>query len=298
LGFSKVVFSKKAVFPVALLGGALGFFLFSSVTMAASPVVPSPEKAARESLASHEAVYDIRMSSSKSGAQILDIRGKMLYSLKKSCVGWITDHRFTMSYEYSDAPAIQVETRFASFESYDGQVMDFSSSRSRNGEIYEEVRGKARIGEAVSKDNFVLYSMPKNLRYDLQGATLFPMAHTYKLIDSARQGKRVVNEVVFDGSDDQGPVEINAVIGKQKVNRDDSRGSSKFVDGELLKAPYWPMQLAVFPMDSSSSLADYELSMDVLENGIVRDMNVDYHDFSISQKLVALKSVPPEECKE
>lgn len=293
LKFLGFCLNKNAFFSVVALGG----LLVSTAVLAASPVAPSPGKAARDSLASHQAIYDIRMSSSKSGAQILDIRGKMFYSLKKSCDGWITDHRFTMSYEYSDAPAIQVETRFASFESYDGGVMDFSSSRSRNGEVYEEVRGKAHVGDAASKDNAALFSLPKDMRYDLQDGTLFPMAHTYRLIESARQGTRVVNVVVFDGSDDQGPVEINAVIGKKEVRKNDSRLSSKFIDQDLLKGEGWPIRLAVFSMDSSNSLADYELSMAVLENGIVRDMNVDYHDFSVSQKMVALKAIAPEECK-
>ncbi|HPQ51525.1 MAG TPA: DUF1849 family protein, partial [Alphaproteobacteria bacterium] len=259
-------------------------------------------KGAQDVIAPHRAIYDIKMTSMKRGSQILGVSGTMMYTLKSVCGGWITDHRFNMVYEYSSAPSVRVETKFSSFESFAGDHLDFSSSRSRDGEIYEKIRGKAVLDLAQGAKGSADYSIPAETHYDLGEGTLFPLAHTYSLISEAQRGKKIVHAIVFDGSDDQGAVEINAVIGKKIApkNASDMKQSSgaEKIDSSLTDYPAWTMGLAVFPLNKVDSVADYELSMDVLENGIVREMKVDYHDFSISQKLIALEKTSLDTCKE
>ena len=294
--------------PTVLAVTAMASVPFGSAMAASSSIAAKvgQESLAEKILVPHRAIYDIRMRSAKSGSQILDVRGKMYYSLNRSCAGWITDHRFTLTYDYSDMSPVRVTTRFASFENFSGTKMDFSSSRTRNGDVDEEIRGKARIGHGTDKagdktgdrERVALYSMPSDLKFDLPVGALFPVAHTARLIEAARRGDKIMNAVVFDGSDDQGPVEINAVMSPQKVQKFDAPYSPKYVDMDLLKSPVWSASLAVFSLGSSDPVADYELNMTLLENGIVREMNVDYHDFSIEQKLVALQKLPQEECKD
>ena len=60
----------------------------------------------------------------------------------------------------------------------------------------------------------------------------------------------------------------------------------------------WPIRLAVFSGKEDESEAEYELTMTLLQNGIIKDMAVEYHDFSISQKLVALDKVAADRCGE
>ncbi len=288
---------------------AFGLFLFcggdsSSAIAAPSPMSPDDVKAAQSVIVPHRAIYKIEMSAVKRGSQVLGISGVMSYVLKKSCQGWITDHRFDMVYQYSTAPSIRVETKFSSFENFEGTDLTFSSARSRDGEVYEKVRGNARIDLENPKKSSADYSIPEGTHYDLTKGTFFPVAHTYYLLSEAEKGRRVIPAVVFDGSDDQGPVEINTVMGKRKEpekpsgQEDSSAGVRKKLDETLLNVPSWQVNMAIFPVADDQTTADYELSMDLLENGIVREMNVDYHDFSISQKLVALEKISPEKCKE
>jgi hypothetical protein len=58
------------------------------------------------------------------------------------------------------------------------------------------------------------------------------------------------------------------------------------------------MRLAVFPTDDdeNQTTSDYEMTMNLLENGIIRDMTVDYHNFSVTQKLVAVEPIQEEKC--
>lgn len=269
---------------IRLSGIVSGCALFGAVLM--FPVV-----AGAVSLASHKAIYDIRLVSSKSGSQVLDVRGKMLYMIKKSCDGYISDHKFNLNYEYSGSPPVQVETKFTSFEGLDGKVLNFSSNRLSNGEADQELRGKAHVSSGDAK-NAAVYSIPDDLSFDLDATTLFPAAHTSHLIDAAMQGKKLFKATVFDGSDDKGPVDINAVIGK-KIGVDDKSKLDKTLTG----VSGWSMRLAVFPKQGDDQdISDYEMTMELLENGVVKNMRVDYHDFSVSQKLVAIEPVKAEEC--
>lgn len=265
---------------------------------APAAVIPNaPSRAAYAAFVPHRAVYDVRLTSSKSGAQILDIKGKMLFSLRKSCDGWITDHRFNMIYEYGDAASAQMQTQFTGFESFDGRQLSFSAQRIKDGEAYESYRGNAVLDPEHPALSAVSFTEPANKKESLNPkTTLFPMAHALKLIDAAKSGEKIVNVSVFDGTDDSGPVEINAIIGKSSSLQ--GPGKSDKIDTSLVTGPSWSMRLAVFSLESKDSLADYELTMDVLENGIVRQMNVDYHDFSISQKLVALERGAADDCTE
>lgn len=257
-----------------------------------------PASAGAVDLASHKAIYDIRLTSAKSGGQVVDVRGKMLYTLHETCDGYISDHKFNLGYEYSGTPAVQVDTKFTSFESKDGKQLNFSSNRISNGEMDQELRGTAKIpatGVIAGKlKSEAVYSIPDTLRYDLTAATLFPAAHTINLIDAAQKGQKFYRAAVFDGSDDQGPVEINAVIGKKVSIRPDG-----VIDKKLMSKNGWSMRLAVFPSQGDEQeISDYEMTMELLDNGVVRSMTVDYHDFSVSQKLVAIEPLAEEKCGE
>lgn len=239
-------------------------------------------------LASHKAIYDIRMKSSSTGGEVLDVRGKMLFSFKKSCDGWISDHKFSLDYEYAGAPPVKVESKFTSFEKFDGSILNFSSNRLANGEADQELRGIARINTKKA-----IYSIPEDLSFDLSKVTMFPAMHTVKLIEAAKEGKKIMSATVFDGSDDRGPVEINAIILKKLGQDLDSK-----LNPDLIGKDGWLMRLAVFPKDEedTQSISDYEMTMSLQENGIIRDMVVDYHSFSINQKLVAIEPIKDDVC--
>lgn len=275
---------------MAGISSLTGLSLYSVFLVGAIMALPSSAHAL--DLVSHKAIYDIRMVSSKNGAQVIGVNGKMLYTVKKSCDGWISDHRFTLDYEYSGTPPVQVETKFTSFESFDGNSLNFSSNRMSNGEFDQELRGQAHISKDPMVENSANFSIPSDLSFKLSPTTLFPVNHTIRLIEAAQKGQKIMNAKVFDGSDDKGPVEINAVIGK-KVKPD---SETKF-DKTLMNVGGWSMRLAVFTKNEEDEpLSDYEMTMELLENGIVKNMIVDYHDFSVSQKLVAIEPVKPEEC--
>lgn len=250
-----------------------------------------PTSAHAVDLASHKAIYDIRMKSTQTGSQVLDVRGKMLFTFKKSCDGWISNHKFALDYEYTGTSPLAVESNFTSFEDFGGKSLNFSSNRTTNGEPDQQLRGLATVSSGAK--GIARFSIPEDLSFNLTGATLFPAAHTIRLIEAAQKGEKLVNAQVFDGSDDKGPVEINAVIGKKTLPQPDMK-----LDKSLVGGSGWLMRLAVFPTtgDESQPISDYEMTMNLLENGVIKDMTVDYHNFSVTQKLVAIEPLKEDKC--
>lgn len=262
---------------------------------AAHAVLPSAKieedtKSGAVHLAPHKALYDINLVATRSGSQIVNIKGKMFYEWKKTCEGYITDHRFQLKYEYTDSPALQITSDFSTYEMLDGSQFNFSSRRKRNQDIYEEYRGAASVDSEIARAD---YKIPEAASFEFSSDAYFPMGHTVEMIRQASMGNKFFNAVVFDGSDDEGPVEINTFIGKG-VNPMALLNPSKQLDMELLNNKAWKVQMAVFPVFDDAETSDYEMEMVFHENGVISDMFIDYDDFSVTQKLVALEAITGE----
>jgi len=245
----------------------------------------------------HKALYDINLVATRSGSQIINIKGKMFYEWKPSCDAYITDHRFKLHYEYSDNPALLITSDFSTFESFDGDAFSFSSRRKRNQDLYEEFRGNANLTQDGGE---VIYKIPETeAPLTLNHNSYFPMGHTLEMVRKAKAGQKFFNAVVFDGSDDEGPVEINTFIGAP-VNVMSEIAPSKALDMTLLNNKAWHVQMAVFPTMDKTETSDYEMKMVFHENGVISDMLIDYEDFSVTQKLVALEAITgenPQSCQ-
>ncbi|TVQ83688.1 MAG: DUF1849 family protein, partial [Micavibrio sp.] len=116
--------------------------------------------------------------------------------------------------------------------------------------------------------------------------------------EHARAGKKFFSARIFDGSDTDGPVEINAVLGRkipESVVMESLKSPLALESGEidktLLQSPALSGRLAFFPLKSQESAADYEMTAVFHENGVISDIVIDYPDFSVSQRLLALERV-------
>jgi hypothetical protein len=248
------------------------------------------DRALKAGFVPHKALYDIRLAGTRSGSQIVNISGRMLYEWRPKCDAWESNHRFDLSYEYADSPAMRITSDFTTYETHDGKTMNFSSQRRRDGALFEELRGYAALEE--NGTGKAVYTKPENLVFDLPAGSVFPMEHSLKVLENIQKKNRFYKAVIFDGSDQEGPVEINAFIGKP-VNALAALEGKKLpsVDASLLKGAARQVRLAFFPLREDSPASDYEMTMEFLENGIISDMLIEYHDFSVSQKLVALEKL-------
>jgi hypothetical protein len=247
----------------------------------------------------HKALYDVTLASARSGSQIINIQGRMYYQLHKGCDGYTTDHRFALTYSYADSEPMRVTSDFSTLETFDGQAFDFSSRRRRAGELYQELRGHAERNQGE-----IVYQEPLDLEQPLPKDAMFPVAHTRALLNAARTGNKFYASTVFDGSDQEGPVDVAAVIGTarqsaramEKLRADLAAVRMGTGGDDLLAVQAYTMRLAFFPRAGGGATSDYELTMQLHDNGIISHMTIAYPDFTVDQKLVALEPVAPESC--
>ena len=161
-----------------------------ALIMAMAAIATQPVSAqAAPKLTPHKALYDVSLTSVQSGSQISDIYGEMFFEWKQTCDAWVTDHRSNLVYQYTDGKLVRITTDFVTYESLDGKSLDFTSRRTRNGEIFEEVRGHAdlddnHVGEAA-------YAEPMQIQYDLPAQSYFPMDHTKAILEKAETVLRI-----------------------------------------------------------------------------------------------------------
>jgi len=249
------------------------------------------DKATAAGLVPHKALYDIGLLETRSGSQIVNISGRMFYEWQPGCEAWNTNHRFNLLYEYADSPAMQVTSDFSTYEAFDGSALDFVSVRKRDGEVFEEIRGRAMRGERDGVPYVeVDYKRPEETTEPLPDATLFPMAHTLKVLEAIKRGDTFYKAPIFDGSDASGAVDVNVFIGKA-LNAMAAMDPSPDFDTRLLNVPARRVRMAFFPVGDEEAVSDYEMDVAFHQNGVISDMTIEYDDFTVSQKLVALEKL-------
>ena len=277
---------------------ALGLLTAAAPAFAAAGVTP-PAAAVKsdDALVGHKALYDFRLTSVQSGAGISDIRGKMYYEQDDNCEAWTTDHRFNVEYQYPERRPVENTSHYVAFESKDARQFYYSSEREENGFTIEQLRGAVKPNaDGTAKADF---SRPDDLSFDLPKGYLLPTQHTTEVIKHARAGDKFFTAVMFDGTDADGPVEINAFIGKKltadeikKIAADNPKIEAGIVNGDA-----WRVRMAVFPLKEEKGMSPtYEMDVILHSNGIVSWSLVDYRAFKVEQKLLALEKLPVRKC--
>jgi hypothetical protein len=120
------------------------------------------------------------------------------------------------------------------------------------------------------------------------------------VIENAKSGKRFFEARVFDGSDDgDKALATTTVVGKQispKAGDEADAGNA----GAFAKQAFWPVTISYFNENSKTdALPVYRMSFKLYENGITRDLTMDYGDFVLTGKLAKLEMLDkkPETCK-
>lgn len=273
--------------PVASLGGVFQI----------TPEKPAISAAELARIAPHKALYKIEMVQKRGGSQVLNIYGDMFFEWRSACEAWSTDHRFNLNYEYPDSQPMRITSDFTTYERFDGKSFDFHSRRRRDGEMYEQLRGRATLPKnGAEEGGRAVFTMPADLAFDLSPDTVFPMGHTLGVLRAIKDKQVFFDATIFDGSDTEGPTAVNAFIGKP-ADTSHVALDSVAIDAALLTSPARHIRLAFFPLKSTEPDSDYEMSVILHENGVISDMYVEYKDFSVTQKLVGLESLKAESCE-
>ena len=241
-------------------------------------------------IAPHRALYTMSLGAAHGDAGVTAASGTMAYQWGETCDGWTVEQRYRLKMGYAESPDVSIASNFVTWEGKDGLRYRFNQKETRNGSGDEEIRGEAKL-DGAGKGGTVEFEKPEGKSLTLPAGVLFPSAHTIFLIDKAQAGENFVSRQIFDGATADGPVLVSAVIGP-KVEPDAEAAKKS----PLLNRPGWRVRLAFVPADQKVEKPDYELGMLLLDNGVSRDMVIDYGDYSIRAKLDDIEAVPKPGC--
>jgi hypothetical protein len=250
-----------------------------------------PGAAAAIEVTPHKAIYEMALRSSAGGGDIADVRGTMEFEWADSCDGWTVDQRSVMTFLYNTGDEVDLGWNLVSWESKDGLRYRFYVRKFQNGEMYEELRGDARLYGA-GKSGIARYTLPAPKQVELPAGTLFPTAHSLALLENAAAGKPFLWADVFDGSDEAGLFGVGAVI----VERREATAAAEGRSALLSAGPSWHVSLAFFPAAGQGAEPEHEQRLRLHANGVVEDLVLDYGDFSVSATLKRVEKLPPPDC--
>jgi hypothetical protein len=230
-------------------------------------------------LAPHRAFYNLHLDLREGApSDVISADGGMAIEVRETCDGWITNQRLLLSISRGEDEPVVTDNNFTSWESTDGLKYRFSVRDKLNGDVSEELRGDAHL-DSMGGPGVASFTAPARKDVVLPRGALFPTAHVAHLLDAAKGGERFFARTVFDGTAIEGPDLISAVIGRAKPL--ETVPGLEALAGHLS----WPMRWAFFPAGDDSPLPDYELTVRMLENGVVVELGLVYEDFRVSGKI-------------
>jgi hypothetical protein len=276
-----------------MLRMSLGLILAGGVCVpSAFAAAPNAETAARL-LVPHRAVYDLKLKGASERSGIEGMFGRMVYEFTGSaCTGFTTNFRLVTKIGTGEETRLS-DQQTNTFEDLSARQFHFETKSFTDEKLDKELSGDASKGEEGVK---VELSAP-NAREIRVPASDFPTDHMLEVIHNAKEGKRLFEARVFDGSEngDQSLL-TTTVIGKAQQPAKDDVDAEKA--GEFAKTAFWPITIAYF---NDSAPGDptpvYNMSFKLYENGITRDLTMDYGEFVLSGSLSKLELLEKQECK-
>lgn len=259
---------------------AVGTALLILGSAAASPAMAD--------LASHRAIYKMRLASTKASSGVSAASGAMSYEFADTCEGWTVENKTVLNFAYNEGGEVVTTWDFVTWESKDGLRYRFKVRSTRDGAVVEEIDGTATL-DGVGKGGVARFTMPEDMTIDLPPGTFFPTHHTLELVERARADKRMFGGTVFDGSGTDGPFEVSAAIGRMVAPAVKSAQP-------LTDTPSWRVRMAFFPVASREAEPDYEVDLRYFDNGVAKDVTQDFGDFSLKAKLDRIEPLPKPDC--
>lgn len=234
-------------------------------------------------MAAHHATYKLSLLKSKGANAPASAAGVIDYVFSgSSCDGYTTTFRQLTELQPAEGEARLNDLRSTTFE--DGAVTQFSfKTTTRNDtQTVSDLDGRARK-QADGKASVEL-KQPAG-KAALGADVLFPTEHLRKIIETAKNGGKLLSASVFDGSDTGKKVfSTLTVIGAPTVAPiADPAGKMD----TLKSVRRWPVAISYFE-GKKEDQPDYVLSFDLYENGISRALRLDYGDFVLAGELTDL----------
>jgi EipB-like len=268
-----------------IAGALASLLLVAGISLRhAIAIPPAPE------LASHRAVYELKLAHARGNSTAVSARGRILYDFSgNTCDGYVLQFRQVSELDNGEGKITLSDLRSTTWEDAAATRFIFKSQNYLNETLIDTVDGQAeRLADKVA----VSLTNPIAKKFDLQQAVAFPTDHMRRIIEAAREERSLLEAAVYDASD-KGDKLYNTltVIGHPIVSDDRVPADAAAGQQALAGLKRWPVTVSYF--DSAATTADqppiYAIRFELYENGVSRALVLDYNDFAISGELSSIE---------
>ncbi len=255
---------------------------------AAALIFAAAPAAVRAEMVPHQAIYNMKLSSKSPASRFNGLSGAAVSQVERTCQGWIITEQIVMSMLTVAGGAIDREMNFKAKESFDGRSYSFESVSVTNGETKKYSGSARRKADGSAEAEFVT---PQPFEMPLPKGTKFYISTTNWLLDLAKSGKRTGQVISFDGTDDEGPQKVTAFILPDGIGGGGISGDKKLLDRQA-----WQVRMAFFKLEGQASQPEFEISLRLLDNGIITHFELIFDDLVVDQVLQDVLPAKNERC--
>lgn len=249
-------------------------------------------------LASHRAVYDMRLDKAGTSSGIAELVGRMVFEFRgNSCEGYTQSMRLVTKVTDSNGGNSVSDMRTTSWEEGSGQSFRFNSKTLRDARVKEITSGKAE--QRSEGDLQLLLRKPARRTISLNADVMFPVQHTRELLAAAQAGRRLVQANVYDGSEQgQKFFATTSFVGNPIAPKGDDTDIDEIKAQGLAKLRSWPVSISYYEADTGQDegLPSYQMAFRFFENGVTRNLKIDYGTFAINGRLAGVTYFKEETC--
>ena len=156
-----------------------------------------PRRAARFS--SHQALYELSLLKSRGSTSINSVRGRILYNFSGSaCEGYTSEFRQVSELDSGEGKITLSDLRSTSWEDGEGKSYRFKIETRMNDADSSPVDG---IAERERRSHHGQAEAAGGQDLHARRQRVFPTEQIQRIIAAAREGKSVLELMVYDGSD-------------------------------------------------------------------------------------------------
>lgn len=237
----------------------------------------------------HRATYALSLEAARGGSVVTGIEGSMAIDWAELCEGWTISQRLRFKLIGVDGEELDNDISFSSFESRDGLTYRYALRAVRDGELTEELRGRAQLDGKGEAGKAVFQEPAGEIRV-LPKGTVFATEHSILILKAAEAGQVLLSLPVFDGGTLDGALDVNALISPRQPAM-----NQPGLDPAAAR-PFWRIRMAFFRVDEPMSEPEYEVAVRMLDNGVGADFTFEYEEFAMRAVLDKLEMLPRPRC--
>jgi hypothetical protein len=240
-------------------------------------------------LVPHRAIYDLKLAETRGKTTIASARGRILYDFGgNACDGYSLQFRQVSELNNGEGRVTTSDLRSSTFEEGNAGSYRFTSQNSMNNQVMDVVDGRAHRRSGTTS---VTLTKPENMNFDIGANVVFPTEHMRRAIVAAREGQKILEFPVYDGSETGQRVYNTLTVIGQPIAPDQRKPDDVAATNEVLaKMTRWPVKISYFDRAATGDPSPiYSIGFEMYENGISRALSLEYPDFVISGALSALE---------